>query len=85
MIIGTTPSADARRVPYEPTPVEPTNAAFWRAVSEILTTGVRLDLPKPMDPMDEPEAEIEFLFEAVCQGGRTMRLNHKASPLAQRH
>lgn len=38
--------ADARRVPYEPTPVEPTDAAFWRAVSEILTTGVRLDLPR---------------------------------------
>lgn len=62
--------ADARRVPYEPTPVEPTNAAFWRAVSEIFTTGVRLDLPRPMDPMDEPEAGIESLFEAVCQVDR---------------
>lgn len=32
--------------------------------------GVRLDLPRPMDPMDEPEAGIESLFEAVCQVDR---------------
>ena len=59
--------AKARKVPYEPEPAEPTTDRFWRAVSEIFTTGVRLDLPKAMDPMDEPDAEIEALFEAVVQ------------------
>lgn len=59
--------ADARKVPYEPAPVAPTRARFWKAVSEILSTAVRLDPPKAMDPMDEPEAEIESLFEAVVQ------------------
>ena len=59
--------ADARKVPYEPTPVEPTSARFWKAVAEIVSTGVRLDLPKAMDPMDDPDAEIEALFEALVQ------------------
>ena len=59
--------AIARRVPYEPAPVEPTNASFWRAVSEILSTAVRLDPPKAMDPMDEPGAQVEALFEALVQ------------------
>ncbi|MCY3775827.1 MAG: hypothetical protein OXH11_07565 [Candidatus Aminicenantes bacterium] len=59
--------ANARRVPYEPAPAEPTCASFWKAVSEVLSTAVRLDPPKAMDPMDEPEAEIEWLFEAVVQ------------------
>ena len=59
--------ANARRVPYEPAPVEPTGDRFWRAVSEILSTCVRLDVPKAMDPMDEPDEEIEALFEAVVQ------------------
>ena len=47
--------------------MEPTSAPFWKAVSEVLSTAVRLDPPKAMDPMDEPEAEIEWLFEAVVQ------------------
>ena len=59
--------ADARKVPYEPAPVEPTSARFWKAVSEILSTAVRLDLPKAMEPMDEPDAQVEALFEAVVQ------------------
>lgn len=59
--------ANARKVPYEPAPVEPTSAPFWKAVSEVLSTAVRVDPPKAMDPMDEPEAEIESLFEAVVQ------------------
>ena len=63
--------ANARKVPYEPAPVEPTSDRFWKAVSEILSTSVRLDRPKAMDPMDEPDAEIEALFEAVVQPGQT--------------
>lgn len=58
---------DDRKVPYEPAPVEPTKTRFWKAVSEILSTAVRLDPPKGMDPMDEPEGEVESLFEAVVQ------------------
>ena len=63
--------AKARRVPYEPEPVEPTSDRFWKAVSEILSTSVRLDLPKAMDPMDEPDTGIEALFEAVVQPAQT--------------
>ena len=63
--------AKARKVPYEPEPVEPTSDRFWKAVSEILSTSVRLDLPKAMDPMDEPDAGIEALFEAVVQPAQT--------------
>ena len=59
--------AYARKVPYEPALAEPTSAPFWKAVSEVLSTAVRLDPPRAMDPMDDPEAEIESLFEAVVQ------------------
>ena len=65
--------AKARKVPYEPEPVEPTCDRFWKAVSEILSTSVRLDVPKAMDPMDEPDAGIEALFEAVVQPRQTHR------------
>ena len=65
--------ADARRVPYEPGPVEPASDTFWRAVSEILTTAVQLDRPKAMDPMREPTEDIEALFEAVVQPGQSQR------------
>lgn len=65
--------AKARKVPYEPEPADPTTDRFWKAVSEILTTGVRLDLPKAMDPMDEPDVEIEALFEAVVQPRQTRK------------
>ena len=59
--------ADSSSVPYEPDPVEPTTDRFWRAVSEILSTAIRLDLPRPMDPMDDPEQEIEALFQVVVR------------------
>ena len=53
--------------------MEPKTDRLWKAVSEILTTAVRLDLPKAMDPMDEPDTGIEALFEAVVQPGQTGR------------
>lgn len=65
--------ADARRVPYEPGSVRPESARFWKAVSEILTTGVRFDSPRAMDPMAEPDAEIEALFDAVVQPAQTQQ------------
>ena len=65
--------ADSRRVPYEPGPVEPTSDRFWRAVSEILSTAVRLDPPKAMDRMHEPSEGIEALFEAVVQPEQSHR------------
>ncbi len=73
--------AKARKVPYEPEPAEPTTDRFWKAVSEILTTGVRLDPPKAMDPMDEPDEEIEALFEAVVQPGQTRTAEGRADRL----
>ena len=69
--------AYARKVPYEPAPLEPTSAPFWKAVSEVLSTAVRLDPPKAMDPMDEPEAEIESLFEAVVQPTHAKRIGNR--------
>lgn len=59
--------ADARTVPYEPAPVEPTTGRFWEAVAEILSTAIRLDPPRPMDPMDDSAREIEALFQAVVR------------------
>ena len=34
---------------------------------------LRLDLPKAMNPMDEPDTGIEALFEPVVQPGQTGR------------
>ena len=62
--------ARARSVPYEPGPVQPTSTRFWKAVSEILSTAVRLDPPKAMAPMADPDGELEDLFEAVVRPGR---------------
>ena len=62
--------ARARSVPYEPAPAQPTSTRFWKAVSEILSTAVRLDPPKAMAPMVNPDAELEGLFEAVVRPGR---------------
>ena len=59
--------------------MEPTGDRFWKAVSEILSTCVRLDLPKAMDPMDEPDVEIEALFEAVVQPVRVPELTRRVS------
>lgn len=59
--------ADARRVPYAANPVEPSSDRFWEAASKVLTTSVRLARPRAMDPMKEPDDEIEALFEAVVQ------------------
>lgn len=77
--------ADFRTVPYEPAPVEPTTDRFWRAVSEILSTAIRLDRPRPMNPMDDPEREIEALFQVVVgpvsQTDSGSRSKHKDNPL----
>ena len=59
--------ADSHRVPYEPQPVAPTYAAFWQAVSEILSTAVQIDPPKAMAPMADPDNELEALFEAIVR------------------
>ena len=59
--------ADARKVPYEPDPVRPVSARFWRAVSEILTTGVLFDPPKAMRQMADRDTEMETLFEALVR------------------
>ena len=57
--------AGFKRVPYEPGPVEPTTDRFWKAVSEILSTAIRIDLPQSMDPMNDPAEEMEVLFQAM--------------------
>ena len=62
--------ACARSVPYEPAPAQPTSTRFWKAVSEVLSTAVRLDPPKAMAPMADPDGELEGLFEAVVRPGR---------------
>ena len=62
--------ARARSVPYEPAPSQPTSTRFWKAVSDILSTAVRLDPPKAMAPMADPDGELEGLFEVVVRPGR---------------
>ena len=69
--------ADSRRVPYEPGPVEPTTDRFWKAVSEILSTAIRVDLPQSMDPMNDPAEEMEVLFQAVVHPERRAPKNTK--------
>ena len=63
--------ADASSVPYEPEPASPATDHFWRAASEILSTSVRLDSPRAMDPMKEPDEELEALFEAIVRPRQT--------------
>ena len=63
--------ADASSVPYEPEAAPPSTDRFWRAASEILSTSVRLDPPRAMDPMKEPEQELEALFEAIVRPRQT--------------
>lgn len=62
-----------RSVPYEPEPTDPSTDRFWRSASEILSTSVRLDTPKAMDPMSDPELELEALYEAIVQPRQTER------------
>ena len=71
--------ASVRKVPYEPAPVDPTSNRFWYAVSEILSTCVRLDLPRAMAPMDDPDAGLESLFEAVVQPIRAPEITQTPS------
>ena len=71
--------ASVRKVPYEPAPVDPTSNRFWNAVSEILSTCVRLDPPRAMARMDDPDAGIEFLFEAVVQPIRAPEITQTPS------
>lgn len=59
--------AHTRQVPYAASPVEPTSDRFWDAASKVLTTAVKLGRPRAMDPMKEPDEEIEALFEAIVQ------------------
>ncbi len=59
--------ADRQTVPYAREPLSPTSPRFWSAVSEVLTTAVRFDPPRAMEPMDDPDREVESLFEAVVQ------------------
>lgn len=76
--------ADHGSVPYEAKPVDPTSTRFWTAVSRIFTTAVRLDPPRAMDPMVEPDQEIEALFEAIVQPSQSQarqqeRIDHSLS------
>lgn len=59
--------ADAREVPYMQEPQMPYSHLFWHSVSEIMTTSIRLDLPKAMEAMSEPDEDIESLFEAIVK------------------
>ena len=69
--------AESQRVPYEPSPVEPTSARFWRAVSAVLSTAVRVDAPRAMVPMMEPEEDIEALFEAIVRPIQSSKKQHE--------
>lgn len=55
------------QVPYSSGPLHPWESHFWVAASRIMTTAVRLDLPRSMDPMKERDRELDLLFEALVQ------------------
>lgn len=59
--------ADTGEVPYMQEPQLPYSHLFWQSVSEIMTTSIRLDLPKAMESMSEPDEDIESLFEAIVK------------------
>jgi len=58
--------AETRAVPYAPGTIEPWTSAFWESARRVLTTGIRLDTPKAMDPLHSEE-ELDLLFDAVVQ------------------
>lgn len=59
--------AAEQRVPYSEGPLPPWRAGFWSAVSEILTTAIRVDPPRAIDPTRDTPDDLEALFEAVVQ------------------
>lgn len=59
--------AEERSVPYAGREVFPWESTFWHAVRQVLTTAVKIDPPRTMDPMKFPDEEMESLFSAVVQ------------------
>ena len=59
--------AEKQSVPYADGNLFPWQAEFWSAASKVLTTAIRLDEPKAIDPSYESQAALEALFEAVVQ------------------
>lgn len=59
--------ASAASVPYEPGPTAPYTDRFWGAASEVMSTAVRLDSPKAMEPMTDPVEQLEGLFDAIVR------------------
>ena len=62
--------ASKKAVPYADAPVVPWNSAFWSAASQVLTTAIRADQPRALDPQTDTRAGLEALFEAVVQPGQ---------------
>jgi hypothetical protein len=61
--------AERRIIPYLEQPADPWSSKFWDGVKRALTTGVRLDTLKAMQPVTS-DADLELLFEAVVQPGQ---------------
>ncbi len=59
--------AEKGTVPYAKGDFQPWDSSFWIAASRVMTTAIRLDAPRSMDPLKEPETEVDLLFEALAQ------------------
>ena len=59
--------AKEEAVPYAGETVRPNESAFWVAARRIMTTAVQVDPPRAMEPLVDPESDVESLFEAVVR------------------
>ena len=59
--------AAAERVPYAESKASAWEPEFWKAVSRILTTAIRVDPPRALTPTDATEENVESLYEAIVR------------------
>lgn len=53
-------------VPYSRMRLQPWTSEFWDSARQALTTGLKLDTPRAMDPVNSPD-EVDALYEALVQ------------------
>lgn len=77
--------AEKSDVPYADHSVHPWSTEFWKSVKDVTTASIRVDSPRAMEPMQEPDVEFDFLFEAIVQPRqeRSRRLQRIDSALKQ--
>ncbi len=57
--------------------LKPTESFFWDAVRGRLSSAIRLDPPKALEPTPDPDMGIDTLFDAVVQPRRKLAVEFK--------